>query len=132
MIIFKICRICHIDVYKRQLSQRSVERIDKVELYPAGDSGKAFAAEKKVTLIDYFGPDTLLVMDDPVKSAARAEAVEAEFSESIEKRLKSGIGADLKTTPKNSSKKNVNAPVTGDEDELNRCLLYTSPLCCRA
>lgn len=102
------------------LSQRSVERIDKVELYPAGDSGKAFAADKKVTLIDYFGPDTLLVMDDPVKSAARAEAVEAEFSESIEKRLKSGIGADLKTAPKNASKKNVNAPVPGDEDELNR------------
>lgn len=73
------------------LSQRSIERIESVELYPAGESRLSSGRRNKVSLMDYFASDSLLIMDDPIRVSDRARAVETEFAESIENRLKKGI-----------------------------------------
>ena len=74
------------------LSQRSIERIESIELYPAGDSRLASAEHlQTVSLLDYFDAADLIIMDDPVKLKQRMEAVESELAESLENRQKNGL-----------------------------------------
>ena len=86
-------------------TQRSTERREAIEIYPASDavpaSGRAAGgdpagevpggAEDSVSLLSYFEKDALVIMDDPVRIRDRAEAVEAEFAESAQHRLEKGI-----------------------------------------
>ena len=69
-------------------SQRSVERMEEITVYPAIDSAKDSGAG--VSLLDYFGDDSLLILSEPYRLKERAEAVEAEFRESMSMRLEKG------------------------------------------
>ena len=73
-------------------SQRSLERLKELEIYPAGEaaSGKG----EKVSLIDYFKPGDIIVLDDPVRIRAYAQLTEQEYDESIRMRLEQGIGEE--------------------------------------
>ena len=86
-------------------TQRSTERRESIEIYPASDavssavsgddrgpSGEEVSVRgDSVSLLSYFEKDALVIMDDPVRIRERAEAVEAEFAESAQRRLESGI-----------------------------------------
>ena len=74
------------------MSQRSAERISELEVYPA--DSRAAAAKNMVSLYTYFDKDALIVLDNPVRLKAVAEATEQEYSLSIERRLEKGIAAD--------------------------------------
>ena len=69
-------------------SQRSVSRTPVLELYPATEKKQSGEA----SLLDYFGDDALIILDEPARIKARAEAVETEFRESMEQRLEKGVG----------------------------------------
>jgi len=70
-------------------SQRSIESLEEAEIYPASDkaSGSAGGDKKEVSLLDYFGEDTVFFMDEPDRLKERGEMVETEFRESFEARL---------------------------------------------
>ena len=81
-------------------TQRSIDRTEAVELYPATDAvggaegtgGNAGdAGSGAVSLLSYFDETELIIADDPVRIKVRAEAVEEEFAESAERRLEKGI-----------------------------------------
>ena len=77
-------------------SQRSVERLPSVMLYPADEQAKgAGTAEKRVSLLRYFGDDALIVLDEPQRLFERAKAVETEFRESMAQRLKKGVAEEM-------------------------------------
>lgn len=77
-------------------SQRSVERLESVVLYPADEHANAAGRnEKRVSLLSYFGEDALIVLDEPQRLKERAQAVEEEFRESMEQRLKKGVTAEM-------------------------------------
>ncbi len=86
------------------LTQRSVELIKEIELYPAGEKLPGSSNFGYVSLTDFFGEDSLIVLDDPVRIRKKAGIVEAEFAESMENRIKKGLGIgsddDLKNVPK--------------------------------
>ena len=70
-------------------SQRSIENLQKVEIYPASEFPKE--GEKRVSFLDYFAPeDTILFLDEPVRLREKGEGVENEFIEAQKKRLESG------------------------------------------
>ena len=90
-------------------TQRSVDRRESIEIYPASDAvSPALSREAAgisdgtktgekgtaVSLLSYFDREALVIMDDPVRIRSRAEAVEEEFSESAERRLEKGIRGD--------------------------------------
>lgn len=68
-------------------SQRSLEPLQEVEIYPASDRSGGRAQEKEVSLLDYFGEDTVFFLDEPGRLRERGETVETEFRESFEARL---------------------------------------------
>lgn len=69
-------------------TQRSIETLDTVELYPASDRAQGTQAEKQeVSLLDYFDANTLLFLDEPDRLKERGNAVETEFRESFEARV---------------------------------------------
>ncbi len=69
-------------------SQRSIESLEEAEIYPASDkAGGAGGDKKEVSLLDYFGDDTVFFMDEPDRLRERGEMVETEFRESFEARL---------------------------------------------
>lgn len=63
-------------------SQRSLDRISSVEVYPASD-----ASSCEVSLLDYFKRGSVVIADDPVRLKAKAELTETEFREAVERRL---------------------------------------------
>lgn len=66
-------------------TQRSLETLDAVELYPASD--RADGGEgREVSLLDYFGGEDILFADEPDRLLERGQSVEAEFRESYEHR----------------------------------------------
>ena len=67
-------------------SQRSVEQLDMVEIYPASDRSRG-SGQREVSLLDYFDERTLLFLDEPDRLKERGEAVETEFRESFEARV---------------------------------------------
>ena len=72
-------------------SQRSRDRLEAVTVYQADEKGSDRA---EVSLLEYLSEDSLVVLDEPVRLKERAEAVELEFSESMERRLEKGIKPD--------------------------------------
>ena len=69
-------------------SQRSVENLDRVLVYPCEDAEKE---GKRVSFLDYFpGEDTILYLDEPVRLLEKGDAVESEFVEAQAKRMESG------------------------------------------
>ena len=70
-------------------SQRSLENLQEVFLYPADE----FSGEeaKRVSFLDYFPAEkTRLFLDEPARLLEKGEAVEAEFVEAQAKRVESG------------------------------------------
>ncbi|SFG14896.1 transcription-repair coupling factor [Oribacterium sp. WCC10] len=69
-------------------SQRSIESLEEAEIYPASDRARAKnGEEKEVSLLDYFGEDSIFFLDEPDRLRERGETVETEFRESFEARL---------------------------------------------
>ena len=69
-------------------TQRSIDTLDRVEIYPASDRADSAAGEKQeVSLLDYFDERTLLFLDEPDRLRERGTAVETEFRESFEARV---------------------------------------------
>ncbi len=71
------------------LSQRSIENLQEVTIYPATD----FPEEdvKRVSFLSYFEKeDTVLFLDEPVRLVEQAEAVEKEFVEAQANRMEAG------------------------------------------
>lgn len=70
-------------------SQRSIENLDEVVIYPATD----FPEEetKRVSFLDYFQQDnTILFLDEPVRLIEKGEAVASEFVQAQTNRFESG------------------------------------------
>jgi len=71
-------------------SQRSIEKLERVRLYPAGE---IFSEKKKtaVSFIDYFtNQKVLFVLDEPHRLLEAGTAIETEFRESMIQRLEKG------------------------------------------
>ena len=69
-------------------TQRSIDTLDSVEIYPASDRAGSAAGEKQeVSLLDYFDERTPLFLDEPDRLRERGTAVETEFRESFEARV---------------------------------------------
>ena len=69
-------------------TQRSIDTLDSVEIYPASDrAGSASGEKQEVSLLDYFDEQTLLFLDEPDRLRERGTAVETEFRESFEARV---------------------------------------------
>lgn len=69
-------------------SQRSVERLKEIMIYPARETGQKEG--EGVSLLKYFSKDSLVVMAEPGRLFERAAAVETEFRESMSMRLEKG------------------------------------------
>ncbi len=71
-------------------SQRSVENLDEVSIYPAAElMGEE---EKRVSFLDYFPKkDSIIFLDEPIRLIERAEEVEAEVWDSRKNREEAGI-----------------------------------------
>ena len=63
-------------------TQRSLENLTEVEIYPAKDH-RTGEAGREASLLDYFSESDLLVLDEPDRMAERGRAVETEFAESF-------------------------------------------------
>ncbi len=72
-------------------SQRSTDRTEEIEIYPADNTDAHADKSEHVSLYTYFGSDALIVLDDPVRIKAQADNTEQEFAESTERRLEKGI-----------------------------------------
>ncbi|MBO5460986.1 MAG: transcription-repair coupling factor [Ruminococcus sp.] len=71
-------------------SQRSIENLDVIEVYPAGEIRSS--EEKAVSFLDYFPKEeTVVFLDEPVHLKERAQEVEEEYEESRNNRLEAGI-----------------------------------------
>ncbi len=69
-------------------TQRSIDSLDSVEIFPASDRAHGAGSEKQeVSLLDYFDDRTLLFLDEPDRLLERGRAVETEFRESFEARV---------------------------------------------
>ncbi|MCR4884455.1 MAG: transcription-repair coupling factor, partial [Clostridiales bacterium] len=96
-------------------TQRSVERLKEVEIFPAGDS---ISKGQKVSLLEYFDEKALIFADDPVRLKARAEMVETEFAESMERRREKGIIPDVGAGVRPYDKSGQGSREDGEEGEL--------------
>ncbi len=71
-------------------SQRSIENLDEVTVYPATDS--ITALDGTVSFLDYFPKeDTDIYLDEPSRLAEKAQITETEFRESMTNRLEKGL-----------------------------------------
>lgn len=73
-------------------SQRSLDRVNPVEIYPAAD-----ASACEVSLLDYFRKNAIIIADDPVRLKGKAELTETEFREATERRLNTNAEPDSET-----------------------------------
>lgn len=70
-------------------SQRSIENLDEITIYPASDFPEEVA--KRVSFLDYFDTEkTILFLDEPVRLIEKGQGVENEFVQAQENRLESG------------------------------------------
>lgn len=70
-------------------SQRSIENLDEITIYPASDFPEEEA--KRVSFLDYFDLEkTILFLDEPVRLIEKGEGVEAEFMQAQANRMESG------------------------------------------
>lgn len=94
-------------------SQRSVENLDEVMVYPASETWKE--GMETVTFLEYFSKEkSLIFLDEPQRLQESAESVEQEYFSSLENRIASDLddaGADL--------------TVYGTKDIINAMNLYS-------
>ena len=71
-------------------SQRSIENLDEITIYPATDFPEEEA--KRVSFLDYFNSrETILFLDEPVRLVEKGEGVAAEFVQAQANRFESGL-----------------------------------------
>lgn len=71
-------------------SQRSVENLEEVTVYPASENWDA--AMKTVSFLDYFpGEESLLFLDEPLRLQESSQVVEEEYFHSRENRALAGV-----------------------------------------
>ncbi len=71
-------------------SQRSVENLDEIIIYPATDYPEE--ETKRVSFLDYFDiENTVLFLDEPVRLIEKGEGVSAEFVQAQANRFESGL-----------------------------------------
>ena len=71
-------------------SQRSIENLEEVIIYPASDFPEEQA--KRVSFLDYFDRErTILFLDEPVRLIEKGNQVEAEFVQAQANRFESGL-----------------------------------------
>ena len=71
-------------------SQRSVENLEKVEIYPASENQEP--GGKTVSFLDYFPvKKTLVFLDEPVRLLEKADEVEEEYVHSMQNREDAGM-----------------------------------------
>ena len=71
-------------------SQRSIENLEEIEIYPATDFPEEEGA--RVSFLDYFDKkETILFLDEPARLQEKGEGVEAEYLEAQKNRLEAGI-----------------------------------------
>ncbi|HHX63053.1 MAG TPA: transcription-repair coupling factor [Epulopiscium sp.] len=68
-------------------SQRSIEKEEYVKILPMNE--QLDQSENNVMLLDYIDPETLIIIDEPVKVKAKCEQVNFEFETSIKDKLES-------------------------------------------
>ena len=88
-------------------SQRSVENIEQVEIYPAID----YVANscKQVSFLEYFDKrETIIYLDEPLRLEEAGEIIETEFIKSVENRIETGMETELQIDVIYKSKEIVN------------------------
>ncbi|MBQ7077975.1 MAG: transcription-repair coupling factor [Lachnospiraceae bacterium] len=92
-------------------SQRSIEDIDSIKVYPANESVKvAEARELPATLLDYFKADeTDIFIDEPARVIEKGKVVFEEYKESVIQRLEKGYIESKEADIINSVKKTADA-----------------------
>ncbi|CUX34151.1 transcription-repair coupling factor [Clostridium sp. C105KSO13] len=71
-------------------SQRSVEKLEEVDIYPAAES--LGESRGNVSFLDYFPKEeSLLFLDEPLRLIERADEVEEEFLSSRKNRIEAGV-----------------------------------------
>ena len=74
-------------------SQRSIENLSEVTIYPAKEP-EAKNPKESISFLEYFaGQDSVVLLDEPNRLIEKADAVEKEFSESIHNRILQGKAA---------------------------------------
>lgn len=70
-------------------SQRSIDKEDQVRILPMEEQldGADDSLENNVMLLDYIHPDTIIIIDEPIKVRDKCERVNVEFETSIKDRL---------------------------------------------
>jgi len=74
-------------------SQRSIENLDSVKIYPAKEP-EAVKKGESISFLEYFtGKASVIFLDEPNRLVEKADAVEKEFCESIKNRIEQGKAA---------------------------------------
>ena len=74
-------------------SQRSIENLDSVTIYPAQEP-EALGKGESISFLEYFSDDDSVVfLDEPNRLVEKADTVEKEFCESIQNRISAGKAA---------------------------------------
>ena len=74
-------------------SQRSIENLEEVKLYPAKEPD-GFGGKESISFLQYFSDaDSIVFLDEPNRLVEKADAVEKEFCESMKNRIDQGKAA---------------------------------------
>ena len=74
-------------------SQRSIENLEQVTLYPAKEP-EAVSSKESISFLEYFADESSVVfLDEPNRLVEKANTVEKEFIESIQNRISQGKAA---------------------------------------
>ena len=74
-------------------SQRSIENLDEIKIYPAKEPEAKFEKES-ISFLEYFSDkDSIVFLDEPNRLVEKADTVEKEFCESIQNRIQAGKAA---------------------------------------
>ena len=74
-------------------SQRSIEMLDSIKIYPAKEP-EARQSKESISFLEYFlDKDSVVFLDEPNRLSEKANAVELEFRESIQNRIDQGKAA---------------------------------------
>ena len=75
------------------MSQRSIENLDSIKIYPAKEPEAKFQGES-ISFLEYFADrDSVVFLDEPNRLIEKADVVEKEFCESIQNRIAQGKAA---------------------------------------
>ena len=74
-------------------SQRSIEMLDEIKIYPAKEPEAKISGES-ISFLEYFADkDSVVFLDEPLRLIEKANVVEKEFCESIKNRIAQGKAA---------------------------------------